>query len=74
MKVSLWAEIRRLHEREGLSAAAIARRLHCCTKTVARALAMTEPPAERASPRVSKLARFRAFRSKTRTARCGGLA
>jgi transposase len=59
MKVSLWAEIRRLHEREGLSAAAIARRLHCCTKTVAKALAMTGPPGERPSPRGSKLDPFR---------------
>ena len=47
MKVSLWAEIRRLHEIEGLSARAIAGRLHCCTKTVAKALAMPSPPAGR---------------------------
>lgn len=44
MKVSLWAEIRRLHEIEGLSQRAIARRLHCCTKTVAKALALLTPP------------------------------
>jgi transposase len=44
MKVSLWAEIRRLYEVEGLKRRAIARRLHCCTKTVAKALAMVTPP------------------------------
>lgn len=43
MKVSLWAEIRRLHEIEGLKGRAIARRLHCCTKTVSKALAMPAP-------------------------------
>jgi transposase len=44
MKVSLWAEIRRLYEIEGLTRRAIARRLHCCTKTVAKSLAMVTPP------------------------------
>ena len=44
MKVSLWAEIRRLHEVEGLTGRAIARRSHCCTKTVSKALAMIQPP------------------------------
>ena len=44
MKVSLWAEIRRLYEVEGLKRRAIARRLHCCTKTVAKALALLTPP------------------------------
>ena len=39
MKVSLWAEIRRLHEVERLSQAAIARRLHCSHRTVRKALA-----------------------------------
>ena len=39
MKVSLWAEIRRLHEVQRLSQRAIAKRLHCCTKTVSNALA-----------------------------------
>jgi transposase len=47
MKISLWAEIRRLHEREGLSGRAIAQRLHCSTKTVAKGLAMTQPPGEK---------------------------
>src|SRR3990167_7483549 len=44
MKVSLWAEIRRLYEVEGPTRRAIARRLHCCTKTVAKALARLTPP------------------------------
>jgi transposase len=51
MKVSLWAEIRRLHEIEHLYKRAIARRLHCCNKTVAKALAMGTPPLEKAGPR-----------------------
>ncbi|NQU40119.1 MAG: transposase, partial [Lentisphaerae bacterium] len=44
MEVSLWAEIRRLHEVEGLSQRAIARRLHCCRSTVGKALALSRPP------------------------------
>jgi transposase len=44
MKVALWAEIRRLHDIEGLKGRAIARRLHCCTKTVSKALRMNSPP------------------------------
>ena len=59
MKVSLWAEIRRLHEIEGLTARAIARRLHCCTKTVPKALAMPSPPTPEAEPRESILDRYR---------------
>lgn len=55
MKISLWAEIRRLHEIEHLSDREIARRLHCCTKTVAKALAMVQPPAETAAPRTHRL-------------------
>jgi transposase len=51
MKVSLWAEIRRLHEIERLRDRAIAQRLHCSTRTVAKALAMGQPPTERAAPR-----------------------
>jgi len=58
MKVSLWAEIRRLHEVEHLSDRAIARRLRCCTKTVAKALAMTQPPTEHPKPRESILDPF----------------
>ena len=48
MKVSLWAEIRRLYEVEGLKRRAIARRLHCCTKTVAKALTLLRAPPARA--------------------------
>lgn len=44
MKVALWAEIRRLHEVEGLSGRAIAARLHCCRATVSKALAMSDRP------------------------------
>ena len=44
MKVSLWAEIRRLHEIERCRRRAIARRLHCCDKTVRKALPMASPP------------------------------
>jgi len=46
MKVSLWAEIRRLKEVERLPQNAIARHLHCCTKTVSKALAMEQPPTQ----------------------------
>ena len=59
MKVSLWAEIRRLHEIEGLTARAIARRLHCCAKTVAKALAMPSPPTREVQPRENILDRYR---------------
>ena len=59
MKVSLWAEIRRLHEIERLSGRAIRRRLHCCDKTVAKALAMTAPPTEKPRPRGSILDGYR---------------
>jgi transposase len=60
MKVSLWAEIRRLHEIEGLTGRAIARRLHCCTKTVSKALAMPAPPQFAAGPSESILDPYRA--------------
>ena len=59
MKVALWAEIRRLHEIERLSGRAIARRLHCCDKTVAKALAMAQPPTGNPQPRGSILDRYR---------------
>ncbi len=39
-----WAEVRRLHEREGLSQAAIARRLGMSRNTVARLLGLSGPP------------------------------
>jgi transposase len=46
MKVGLWAEIRRLAEIERLSQRAISRRMHCCDKTVRKALAMAQPPTQ----------------------------
>ena len=46
MNVALWAEIRRLTEVEKLSQRAIARRLHCCDKTVRKALALEQPPTQ----------------------------
>lgn len=60
MKVSLWAEIRRLHEVEQLSQRAIARRLRCCHTTVRKALALEQPPSQVVSrPGASKLDRFK---------------
>lgn len=60
MKVSQWAEIRRLSQIEGLSKRAIARRLRCCQKTVKKALAMESPPDEdRAPERGSLLDRYK---------------
>jgi transposase len=50
MKVSQWAEIRRLAEIERLSRRAIARRLGCCAKTVTRALSLEHPPDETRRP------------------------
>src|SRR6202140_1137162 len=55
MNVALWAEIRRLTEIEKLSGQAIARRLHCSRHTVARALALTQPPAPQGARRASVL-------------------
>lgn len=56
MKVSQWAEIRRLREIEGLSKRAIAARLHCCHTLVTKALSMEQPPNTAATPvRISKL-------------------
>ena len=56
MKVSQWAEIRRLVEVEKLSQRAVAKRLRCCHRTVARALCMDHPPNEkRSAPRGSLL-------------------
>ena len=59
MKVSLWAEIRRLHEVEQLSQAAIARRLHCSHRTVRKALTLASPPASKPAPREGILDRYR---------------
>jgi len=50
LKVSQWAEIRRLSQIEGLSRRAIARRLRCCERTVKKALAMERPPDEARAP------------------------
>ena len=50
MKVSQWAEIRRLSQIEGLSQRAIARRLRCCQKTVKKALSLDSPPDEARAP------------------------
>jgi transposase len=46
MKVSQWAEIRRLAEVEGLSQRQIVQRLRCCWRTVKKALTMDHPPDE----------------------------
>jgi transposase len=56
MRISLWAEIWRLHEIERLSKNAIARHLGCCHKTVRKALEMEDPPSQTVRPaRTSKL-------------------
>ena len=56
MKVSLWAEIRRLREIDGLSQRAIARRMRCSPRTVKRALTSDTPPGSQiAAPRPSLL-------------------
>jgi transposase len=61
MKVSQWAEIRRLAEVEKLSQRAIVRRLRCCGKTVKKALGMDHPPDEtRGTQRGSVLDPFKA--------------
>ena len=60
MKVSQWAEIRRLSQVEGLSRRAIATRLGCCHKTVKAALAMERAPDEtRCPPRGSILGPYK---------------
>ena len=60
MKVAVWAEIRRLHEMERLSQAAIARRLHCHHRTVRKALAMESPPTSTPGPHEGILDPYRA--------------
>ncbi|MCZ6651713.1 MAG: IS21 family transposase [Planctomycetota bacterium] len=50
MKVELWAEIRRLSQVEKLSRREIARRLHCCTRTIKKALALDHPSNETTRP------------------------
>jgi transposase len=61
MKVSQWAEIRRLFEVEKLSMRAIARRLGCARKTVHRALGLEEAPSakHKVSSRFEKLDPFK---------------
>jgi DNA-binding transcriptional regulator YiaG len=46
MKPGLWAEIHRLKEFEHLSGRAIAKRLHCGTRTVRNALESQDPPSQ----------------------------
>jgi len=60
MKVSLWAEIRRLHEVERLSQAEIARRVHCSHHTVCKALALESPPTATTGSREDILDGYRA--------------
>jgi transposase len=56
MKVSQWAEVRRLAEVEGLSQRQIAERLRCCWRTVKKALTLEHPPdGSRRAPRGSIL-------------------
>ena len=55
MQVEQWAEIRRLSHVEGLSQREIARRLHCCTRTVKKALALEQPPGKATRPRRASL-------------------
>jgi transposase len=61
MKVSQWAEIRRLFEIEKLSKRAIAERLRCSRKTVDRALGFEEAPSNKryAQTRPTKLDPFK---------------
>jgi transposase len=58
LAVEDWAEIRRLHLSEGLSARAIARRLGVSRGTVARALASSGPPKYSRPPRGSAVDEF----------------
>lgn len=61
MKVSQWAEIRRLFEIEKLPKRAIAQRLGCSRKTIDRALAFEEAPSTKrySQPRLTKLEPFK---------------
>lgn len=57
MKVSLWAEIRRLHEIEAMKGRDIAKKLGCSRYTISRALSMNEPPLSKPrSPRSKRIA------------------
>jgi transposase len=55
MKISQWAEIRRLCEMEKFSRRAIAKRLRCSCRTVNKALAIPHPPTQTPKPRRSIL-------------------
>jgi transposase len=57
--VEQWAEIRRMHRVEGLSARGISRRTGLARDTVARLLAASEPPRYRREPAGSKLDPFK---------------
>lgn len=50
-RVKDWAEVKRLHEREGLSKKAIAERLGMSRNTVARLACLSGPPAYEREPR-----------------------
>jgi transposase len=50
-----WAEVHRLHEREGCSKTAIARRLGMSRNTVDRLLRLTDPPTYERRSRASLL-------------------
>jgi hypothetical protein len=50
-----WAGVRRLHEREGLSKATIARRFRLSRNPIARLLTLSEPPQYVRPPRGSIL-------------------
>ncbi len=54
-----WAEVHRLHHREGVSQAAISRRLGMSRNTVARLLALRQPPRYARPPGGSKLDPFK---------------
>jgi transposase len=58
LAVEDWAEIRRLHLSEGVSARAIARRLNVSRGTVARALASSGPPRYSRPPKGSAVDAF----------------
>jgi len=55
MKPGVWAEIHRLKEFEHLSGRAIAKRLHCGTRTVRNALESQDPPSQLRKARESLL-------------------
>lgn len=58
-RVKDWAEVKRHHEREGLSKKAIAGKLGMSRNTVARLLCLSEPPSYEREPVSSLLDPFR---------------